>query len=73
MASTVRKCSMIRKACEDEIIEREERQWRTEFTVQEFEDNWDELFARVESGEHLTIIRPDGKAAVMMLAEDLNV
>lgn len=53
--------------------EKEDRDWRTEFTVDEFVDNWDELFGRVESGEHLTIIRPDGKSAVMMPAEDLNV
>ena len=54
-------------------LEKEDRDWRTEFTVDEFVDNWNELYARVESGEHLTIIRPDGKAAVMMPAEDLNV
>ena len=53
--------------------EKEDRDWRTEFTVDEFVDNWNELYARVEAGEHLTIIRPDGKAAVMMPAGDLNV
>ena len=52
---------------------KEDRDLRTEFTVDEFVDNWNELYARVESGEHLTIIRPDGKAAVMMPAGDLNV
>ena len=37
---------MIRKAAEDEIIEYEERKWRTEFTVEEFEKHFDELFAQ---------------------------
>ena len=57
---------MIRKACEDELIEYEERQWRTEFTVQEMTDNWDELFARVEKGETLTIITDEGQSVKMI-------
>ena len=57
---------MIRKACEDELIEYEERTSRTEFTIQEFEDNWDELFARVEKGETLTIITDEGQSVKMI-------
>jgi len=40
------------------------------FTVQEFQDRWDELMERVENGEHLGIINDDGNAAVMMPADD---
>ena len=40
------------------------------FTVKEFQDNWDELLERVEKGEHLGIVREDGKSAVMMSADD---
>ena len=40
------------------------------FTVKEFQDNWDELMERVEKGEHLGIVREDGKSAVMMPADD---
>ena len=54
-------------------LEKEDRDWRTEFTVDEFADNWDELFARVEEGEHLTIVHPDGYSVVMMPAEHLHV
>ena len=34
------------------------------FTVKEWEDNWDELFARVENGETI------GRTAVMVPADD---
>ena len=54
-------------------LEKEDRDWRTEFTVDEFADNWDELFARVEEGEHLKIVHPDGYSVVMMPAEHLHV
>lgn len=40
------------------------------FTVEEFQDRWDELIGRVESGEKLGIINEDGQAAVMMPAEE---
>ena len=40
------------------------------FTLQEWEDNFDELFARVENGEHIGIVREDGTAAVFMPADD---
>ena len=40
------------------------------FTLQEWEDNFDELFERVESRETIGIIRDDGKAAVFMPAAE---
>lgn len=40
------------------------------YTVEEFQENWDEMIARVEGGEHIGIINEDGCAAVMMPAED---
>ena len=63
---------MIRKAAEDEIIEYEERKWRTEFAVDEFEDNFDELFARVENGETLTILHPDRTESTLIMPITIN-
>ena len=40
------------------------------FTVEEFQERFDELMERVENGERLGIIAEDGKAAVMMPADD---
>jgi PHD/YefM family antitoxin component YafN of YafNO toxin-antitoxin module len=40
------------------------------YTVQEFQDRWDEMIERVENGEHIGIINEDGNAAVMMPAKD---
>ena len=40
------------------------------FTVKEREENFDALLERVENGEHIGIIGEDGKAAVMMPADD---
>ena len=40
------------------------------FTVKEWEDNWDELFARVENGETIGVVNEDGRTAVMMPADD---
>ena len=40
------------------------------FTLQEWEDNFDELFERVENGETIGIVREDGQAAVMMPADE---
>jgi len=40
------------------------------FTVKEWEENFDALLERVENGEHIGIIGEDGKAAVMMPADD---
>jgi len=40
------------------------------FTLKEWEDNFDKLLEIVEKGETIGIIREDGKAAVMMPADD---
>jgi len=40
------------------------------FTIKEWEDNFDELFSRVENGETIGIVKEDGQAAVMMPADD---
>ena len=40
------------------------------FTIQEWEENFDSLLERVENGEHIGIIGEDGKAAVMIPADD---
>ena len=40
------------------------------FTLKEWEENFDELFARVEKGERIGIVREDGKAAVFMPEDD---
>jgi PHD/YefM family antitoxin component YafN of YafNO toxin-antitoxin module len=40
------------------------------FTVEEFQDRFDELMERVENGESLGIIDENGNAAVMAPADD---
>jgi PHD/YefM family antitoxin component YafN of YafNO toxin-antitoxin module len=40
------------------------------FTVEEFQERFDELMERVENGEHLGIINENGQAAVMIPAND---
>ena len=40
------------------------------FTLKEWEDNFDELFSRVENGETIGVVREDGQAAVMMPADE---
>ena len=40
------------------------------FTVEEFQERFDELMERVENGGHLGIINEAGQAAVMMPADD---
>ena len=40
------------------------------FTIKEWEDNFDELFSRVENGETIGIVKENGQAAVMMPADD---
>jgi antitoxin (DNA-binding transcriptional repressor) of toxin-antitoxin stability system len=40
------------------------------FTLKEWQENFDELFARVENGEHIGIVREDGTAAVFVPADD---
>jgi len=49
--------------------ELDDRSSRTEFAVEEFETHFDELFLRVEEGEVLTIVRPDGSKVLMVPAE----
>ena len=41
------------------------------FTIKEWEENFDELFKRVEEGETIGIVKEDGTAAVMMPHDDL--
>lgn len=40
------------------------------FTVKQFQERFDELIERVEQREHIGIIGEDGKAAVMIPADD---
>ena len=40
------------------------------FTLKEWEENFDELFSRVENGETIGVVREDGKAAVFMPAAE---
>jgi prevent-host-death family protein len=40
------------------------------FTVEEFQNRFDELMQRVENGEHLSIVNENGQEAVMMPADD---
>ena len=40
------------------------------FTVQEWDEKFDELFGRVENGETIGIVTEDGKVAVMMPADE---
>jgi PHD/YefM family antitoxin component YafN of YafNO toxin-antitoxin module len=41
-----------------------------QFTVEQFQERWDELMERVENGEPLGIINEDGQRAVMMPVDD---
>ena len=43
-----------------------DRDSRVEFAIEEFENNFDELFARVEDGEILTIIHDSGQRVLMV-------
>ena len=40
------------------------------FTIEEWEENFDDLYKRVENGETIGIVKEDGTAAVMMPADD---
>ena len=42
------------------------------FTVQEWEENFDELFARVENGETIGVINDNDQVAVMMPADEVE-
>jgi PHD/YefM family antitoxin component YafN of YafNO toxin-antitoxin module len=40
------------------------------YTVQEFQERWEEMIERVENGEKIGIINDNGQAAVMVPADD---
>ena len=40
------------------------------FSVEEFQERWDELITRVEEGEALGIVNENGNAAVMVSSDD---
>ena len=40
------------------------------YTVQEFQERWEEMIERVESGENIGIINEKGQTAVMIPADD---
>jgi antitoxin (DNA-binding transcriptional repressor) of toxin-antitoxin stability system len=40
------------------------------FTVDEFQERFDELIGRVEGGENIGIVDENGRAAVMIPADD---
>jgi len=40
------------------------------YTVKEFQDDFDNLMSRVESGEHIGIVNEEGRTAVMMPVDD---
>jgi PHD/YefM family antitoxin component YafN of YafNO toxin-antitoxin module len=40
------------------------------YTVQEFQERWEEMIERVENGERIGIINENGHAAVMVPADD---
>jgi|TARA_A100001234_G_scaffold59061_1_gene50814 antitoxin (DNA-binding transcriptional repressor) of toxin-antitoxin stability system len=42
------------------------------FTVQEWEERFDELFARVENGETIGVINDNDQVAVMMPADEVE-
>ena len=40
------------------------------FSLKEWEENFDELFARVENGERIGVVKEDGTAAVFVPSDD---
>ena len=40
------------------------------YSVEEFEERWEEMIDRVENGEHIGIENEDGNRAVMIPADD---
>lgn len=40
------------------------------YTVEEFQERWDEMIERVEDGEHIGIVNDSGETAVMVPIED---
>ena len=59
-------CNAIHIDLEEFKLEKEEMKCRTEFTVEEFQRHFDDLFERVENGETFVIVRPDGKKAYIL-------
>ena len=49
-----------------DTVEAQARKTRTEFTISEFEEHFDELFARVEGGETLIILHDSGQKVMMV-------
>jgi len=45
---------------------REQMEIPLEFSVDEFQDRFDELFERVENGETFVIVHPDGQKAYIL-------
>jgi antitoxin (DNA-binding transcriptional repressor) of toxin-antitoxin stability system len=42
-----------------------------EYPVEEFQNNFDELFERVENGETFVIVHPEGQKVLIMPADQL--
>ena len=62
---------VVRTRVSDDCLAYTNPLWEMEiFTVEEFQERFDELIERVENGEHLGIVNEDGQAAVMMPADD---
>lgn len=40
------------------------------YTVEEFQERWDEMIERVEGGEYIGIVNDSGETAVMVPIED---
>ena len=40
------------------------------YTVEHWQENWEELMSKVESGEHIGIVNEKGHKAVMLPADD---
>ena len=62
---------VVRSQVSDDCLAYSNPLWQMEiFTVEEFQERFDELMERVENGEHLGIVNEAGQAAVMMPADD---
>ena len=62
---------LVRSQVSDDCLAYSNPLWQMEiFTVEEFQERFDELMERVENGEHLGIVNEAGQAAVMMPADD---
>ena len=57
---------VIRIGLQEIQLEKADRDARTEFSSEEFEKNFDELFDRVENGETLTIVDEFGHRVFML-------